>query len=198
MVKSSRIWSFRKPSLDVLRRIIESPAELPFTYGAVGSTAGTPPDGYVVDRTRVKLGEGEAVFRSAVSALKHWRQFDLGWVEVWPADSPIEPGRLVLVVGYAAGLWLHNLCRIIYVIDESDRFGFAYGTLPGHMASGEERFLIEWDHSDDSVWYDVLAFSRPHHFLTRVGYKLVRRLQKRFGRESSASMRRAVDGAAVS
>ena len=38
------------------------------------------------------------------------------------------------------------------------RFGFAYGTLPGHGGSGEERFLIERDR-DDGVWYDILAFS---------------------------------------
>ncbi len=50
------------------------------------------------------------------------------------------------------------------------RFGFAYGTLPGHVESGEERFLVEWDRGDDAVWYDILAFSRPNHVLTRLGY----------------------------
>jgi hypothetical protein len=44
----------------------------------------------------------------------------------------------------------------------------------------------------DSVWYDILAFSRPNHVLTRLGYPIVRRLQKRFGRDSAASMFRAV------
>lgn len=48
------------------------------------------------------------------------------------------------------------------------RFGFAYGTLPGHVESGEERFQIEWHRSDDSVWYDILAFSRPNHPLARL------------------------------
>ena len=72
------------------------------------------------------------------------------------------------------------------------RFGFAYGTLPDHAGSGEERFLIEWDQADNSVWYDILAFSRPQHFLVRLGYPMVRRTQKRFGRESAAVMLRAV------
>ena len=75
------------------------------------------------------------------------------------------------------------------------KFGFAYGTLPGHVESGEERFLIEWDRETDKVWYDILAFSRPNHFLTRLGYPLVRRTQKRFGRDSAASMFRAVNSA---
>ena len=76
------------------------------------------------------------------------------------------------------------------------RFGFAYGTLPDHAGSGEERFLVEWDRKDDSVWYGILAFSRPRHLLARIGYPWVRRVQKRFGRESAAVMRRAV-GAVV-
>ena len=80
--------SLRKPSADFLRRFLAAQAELPFTYAAVGSTAGTPPAGYVVDRTRVRLGEGEPVFRSAVAALRRWEQFGLGWVAVWPADTP--------------------------------------------------------------------------------------------------------------
>ena len=57
--------------------------------------------------------------------------------------------------------------------------------------SGEERFTVAW-HEDDAVWYDILAFSRPNHFLARLGYPLVRRLQKRFARDSAAAMKRAV------
>ena len=83
----------------------------------------------------------------------------------------------------------------VYVVDESEpncKFGFAYGTLPGHVESGEERFLIEWNRADNSVWYDILAFSKPNHFLTRLGYPVVRRMQKRFARDSAAAMLNAV------
>jgi uncharacterized protein (UPF0548 family) len=58
--------------------------------------------------------------------------------------------------------------------------------------------LIEWNREDNNVWYDILAFSRPNHLLARLGYPVVRRMQKRFGRESAAAMQRAVgDGDAV-
>jgi uncharacterized protein (UPF0548 family) len=67
-------------------------------------------------------------------------------------------------------------------------FGFAYGTLPGHLESGEERFLIEWDWADNCVWYDILAFSRHRHILAWLGYPWVRYLQKRFRQESAAAM----------
>lgn len=72
------------------------------------------------------------------------------------------------------------------------RFGFAYGTLPGHVESGEERFVVEWREDDDSVWYDILAFSRPRHLAARAGYPLARGLQARFRRDSAAAMVRAV------
>ena len=72
------------------------------------------------------------------------------------------------------------------------RYGFAYGTLPEHAESGEERFTVEWHEADDAVWYDILAFSRPQQLLAQLGYPFTRRLQKRFARDSAAAMRRAV------
>jgi uncharacterized protein (UPF0548 family) len=187
--------SLRKPSVDALRRFMAAQAKLPYTYEAVGATAETPPAGYVVDRTRMKLGEGEPVFRSAIAALRRWEQFRLGWVEAWSPDTPIQPGEVVAVMGRAIGVWWLNACRIVYIVDEAgpiSKFGFAYGTLPGHVESGEERFLIEWNRGDNTVWFDIVAFSRPNHFLTRFGYPVVRRLQKQFGRDSAASMLKAV------
>jgi uncharacterized protein (UPF0548 family) len=95
------------------------------------------------------------------------------------------------VLGRACCMWTLNACRIVHVVDEPRRFGFAYGTLPDHVESGEERFIVEWNQDDDTVWYDILAFSRPNHFLTRLGYPLVRRLQKRFARDSAGTMKKA-------
>ncbi len=184
-----------KPGVSQVRRLLEAQAQLDFSYAAVGATRSRPPDGYAVDRCRTCLGEGRDVFERAVSAFRRWQQFDLGWVQLcWP-DAPIEPGRVVAVLSQTFGLWSLNVCRIVYVVDEEEparKFGFAYGTLPEHAESGEERFVIELDPGDDSVWYDVLAFSRPNHFLTRAGYPLARRIQKRFARDSAAAMSRAV------
>jgi uncharacterized protein (UPF0548 family) len=101
----------------------------------------------------------------------------------------------VAVIARLFGLWWLNACRIVYVVDEEEpvkRYGFAYGTLPEHAESGEERFTVEWHEADDAVWYDIVAFSRPQQLLTRLGYPCARRLQKRFARDSVAAMRRAV------
>ena len=86
----------------------------------------------------------------------------------------------------------------VYVVDDAgldNRFGFAYGTLPDHCGTGEERFLVEWDRAGGDVFYDILAFSQPNQFLTRLGYPYMRRVQKRFGSASSAAMLRAVGAA---
>ena len=78
------------------------------------------------------------------------------------------------LAGGLLGGWLVLPTRILYLIDETTghftRSGFAYGTVQGHWEHGEERFLIEWDHRDDSVWYDLLVFSRPQHPLARLAY----------------------------
>lgn len=88
-----------------------------------------------------------------------------------------------------------NAARIVYTIQEDGgimRYGFAYGTLADHGESGEERFSVEWHRSDDSVWYDLLAFSRPKALLARLGYPLARMLQRRFVDGSKLAMTRAV------
>ena len=159
----------RKPTPATIRQFLVSKAELDFTYAAVGGTASESPAGYVVDKTRCRIGEGEEVFSVAKSALESWQQLRLGWLGPWPANTPIRQGEVVAVVARSVGLWWLNACRIAYVIDEEHghkKFGFAYGTLPGHAASGEERFLIEMD-QNGSVWYDILAFSRPQRLLAR-------------------------------
>jgi uncharacterized protein (UPF0548 family) len=185
----------RRPTAEAIRAFLASQARLDLTYSAVGVTALTPPAGYVVDHTRMRLGAGEKVFAATKEALERWQQFRLGWLAASPEDTPIKEGQVVAILARSIGLWWLNACRIVMVVDEDGpvkRFGFAYGTLPGHAGSGEERFLVEWDREDDSVWYDILAFSRPRHFLARLGYPWVRRVQKRFGQESAAVMRRAV------
>lgn len=73
--------SLRRPTAATVREFLAAQAKLSFTYTAVGATASLPPTGYVVDHTRIKLGEGEEVFTRARAALGRWEQFRLGWVE---------------------------------------------------------------------------------------------------------------------
>jgi uncharacterized protein (UPF0548 family) len=52
--------------------------------------------------------------------------------------------------------------------------------------------MIDWNKEDDSVCYDILAFSKPRHPLVRLSFPLARLLQKRFARESLQRMVREV------
>jgi len=178
----------REPNDADVARFIASQHELPFTYAEVGATNATTPPGYNVDHNRIQLGSGEATYRSAVDALQKWRHFELGWVAIVPAGVVVEVGATVAVKARAYGTWSLNATRVVYVIDESRRFGFAYGTLPDHVEKGEERFLVEWM-PEDSVWYDILAFSRPQHPLVKLSAPLARRLQHQFARDSLNRMK---------
>ncbi|HEY8750180.1 MAG TPA: DUF1990 domain-containing protein [Tepidisphaeraceae bacterium] len=190
------ILSRRGLSVPAIQAFLSSQSALGFTYPNVGATAGVPPARYNVDHSRIRLGEGEGVFRASRAALESWAHFDLGWLEAKSFEPSIKVGGMVAVVGRSLGLWWLHACRVVYVIEEEDdanaRFGFAYGTLPAHAESGEERFLIEWDKREGSVWYDLLAFSKPNGLLAGMGYPWLRILQRRFVRDSQAAMIRAV------
>ena len=183
------MFRITEPSEQDAVEFVSGQRELPFTYDEVGATNTTPPTtGYNVDHNRIQIGTGEAVYKKGVDALKNWRHFDLGWVTIVPRGVAVEVGATVAVKARAFGTWSLNASRVVYTIDESRRFGFAYGTLPDHVECGEERFLIE-SRSDDSVWYDILAFSHPKHPLVRLSKPLARRLQKQFARDSLNKIR---------
>lgn len=187
----------RKPSEEFVRQFIASQKDLAFSYLEVGATRSeASPAKYTVDHNRIKLGQGEETYQRAITALRSWQQFDLGWVTLVPPGQPLQVGTTVAVQAKTFGWWSLNATRVVYVIDEMDfekaRFGFAYGTLPDHVERGEERFTVEW-RADDSVWYYIYAFSRPKKLVVRLGFPITRMLQKRFVRESLAVMRKSVD-----
>jgi uncharacterized protein (UPF0548 family) len=183
------VWHLRRPDAAHVRRYLDAQRPLPVTYDAVGATngGGPAPPGFVLDHNRQRLGRGEAAFTRAREDVRRWRVFPAPWTAIEPPDAPIAEGTVVAVLIRAVGLWWLNAARIVYVIDEPRRFGFAYGTLPGHVERGEERFLVEWL-EDDEVWYDLRAFSRPRYWMVRLGRPIARMLQRRFARASKAAM----------
>lgn|SRR5512140_348655 len=187
------MWQLRRPSVEQVQRFREAQNSLPYSYPGVGATrdGGPTPAGYDRDRNRHRLGAGEAAFAAAREAIRAWHMFPPPLAEIEPAGIPIAEGEVAGVLLRTFGVWFLCSARIVYVINEPRRFGFAYGTLPGHAERGEERFLVEWL-ADDSVWYDLDAFSRPRYWLARLGYPLARRLQRRFVRLSKARMADAV------
>jgi len=185
-----------RPPAEAIGAFLAREGAKPLSYPEVGATRGEGPVGYAVDRCRICLGKGQRTFDAACAALRRWEMFRLGWVTPWP-EPPIEVGSVVGILASFGGLWFLNACRIVYLIGEEGsprRFGFAYGTLPAHCESGEERFLIEWG-DDGSVWYEIYCFSRPSAPIYRLGLPLLRWMQRRFRTDSCAAMERAVASA---
>lgn len=182
-----------KPGRDLINAFIAAQRNQQFSYTEVGSSRDRGPDGYITDHNRIQLGRGDDAFERAKSAIRQWKMFDMPWVHLcWP-DTPIEADAFVAVLVWHLGFWSLNACRIVYVIEEHgalERYGFAYGTLTEHSERGEERFAVEYDVNDQTVWYDLYAFSRPN-LVARLTYPYTRALQRRFARDSAAAMRKS-------
>jgi uncharacterized protein (UPF0548 family) len=73
----------------------------------------------------------------------------------------------------------------MYTTATTTRFGFAYGTLPGHPEQGEEAFHVNFE--DGQVLAEIVAFSRPADLPTRLAGPLARQVQK-------AATKRYIDG----
>lgn len=149
------------------------------TYAATGaSLAGRAPDGFRLDRYEAVVGRGPEAFGRAVLGLQSWRAHRATGMRVLPEDAEVRPGATVVVAVGTQWLALAVPCRVVDVIDEPGRWGFAYGTLPGHPESGEEAFVVSL--ADDlSVRFEVTAFSRPASPLVALSGPIGRAMQRR-------------------
>lgn len=184
-----------KPTSESIDRFLGRAATTDYSYSKVGATRTEQTiheSVYNVDHNQIVIGSGLEEFGKAKNAITFWRMFDMPWVELcWP-NTPIEEGRTVAILIRHFGFYSLNAARIVYTIEEPDRFGFAYGTLEDHGESGEERFSVRLDEETGDVVYDLYAISQPKHFLAYLGYPLTRILQKRFAADSKQAMFRAV------
>jgi uncharacterized protein (UPF0548 family) len=108
---------------------------------------------------------------------------------VYPADPVRADATFAIVFRLPVG-FVTAAGRIAYMIDEPDRSGFAYGTLPGHPEQGEEAFIVS--RRDGRVWFELKAFSRPRHPLAVIGRPMSRLMQHRATAGYIAGMRAAL------
>lgn len=158
-------------------------SDLPFTYPEVGATAtGRLPVGYAHLGFVTHIGMGRRRFEQAADAVMRWGMLRGAGVRVTASSEVAVVGAVAVVrLGF-----LRAPCRVVYVIDEPDLRGYAYGTLPGHPESGEERFAVRHDPVTAAVFAEVAAFSRPATWWTKAGGPIVslaqRTLAKRYVR----------------
>ena len=112
----------------------------------------------------------------AAADLLRWRVHARSGLVVAASVPRAEPGA-VLEMRLGFGLVAIRIpCRVVRVVDEPARVGFAYGTLPGHPECGEEEFLVERA-DDGALTFTVSAFCRPASLLARAGGPLTRWVQ---------------------
>lgn len=149
-------------------------AALPLTYPEVGATAGTLPAGYHHVHMTAVIGRGRARFEEAAATGMRWGMLRGAGVRVEATTEAAQVGSEVLVhLGP-----VRAPCRVVYVVDEPDQRGFAYGTLPGHAESGEELFLVRYDADTDEVHAVVTAFSRHATWWSRLAAPVTSLVQR--------------------
>ncbi|MEX3644277.1 DUF1990 domain-containing protein [Mycolicibacterium porcinum] len=148
--------------------------QLSLSYSEVGATAGELPAGYRHTRASAVIGTGRHRFDQAAADVLKWGMQRGAGLRVQATSEAAAVGtELIVRLGPVPAP-----CRVVYVLDEADRRGFAYGTLAGHPESGEELFSVRYDPATDEVHAEVVAFSRPATWWSRLGGPLTRLLQR--------------------
>ena len=175
------LWSRYHPGLRDLsvkrdQARLKRLGDAPLTYPEVGATAGTQPAGYHHVRRCEVIGQGPDAFAEAADVLMSWQMHSRAGLRVIASAPRAAPDIVVLMQLGVAGRGLVVPCRVVYVVAEERRIGFAYGTLPGHPECGEESFVIELL-DDDRVRVQIIAFSQSARWFTRLGGPISRRAQ---------------------
>jgi uncharacterized protein (UPF0548 family) len=189
------LFQLNSPNKQQLDALIVEQKVKPFSYPHITDTSLTieqkTPKGFRYDNNSVLIGTGEAVFQAACAAIRHWQMFPGGWADIYARDTPLEAGRIVVMCARVWGIWWLNCARIVFTVNEPNRFGFAYGTLEHHAESGEELFQVRMNDAGE-VFYEILAFSRPRHWMARLAFPIARYHQRKFVKHSFQNMKNIV------
>jgi uncharacterized protein (UPF0548 family) len=161
-----------------------------YPVGALGDTVTSgrvvePPKGYRATERRATIGSGREAFDRASAATLRWEVktragfhvIRVGAHGAFSSDDPIAKGECA-IVRFGP---VRETVRVVRVIDEPRRKGFAYGTLPEHPLRGEEAFIVEW-RDDETVELIVRSFSRPSTIYGWMAYPILLLAQNFFVR----------------
>ena len=182
---------FRRPSRDRLRALRDRGATDSLTYEPVGLSRLTEPaSGYRVDHWSRTIGHGDRVFELARAALREWRVHTGAGLVVEASGPPAEGDVVAMAAPLPIG-FVEVVCRVVDVVDEPNRAGFAYGTLTNHPEEGEESFTVTRA-DDGTVTFEIVAVSKPRLVLARALPPVARRLQVTVTNRYLDAMQRAV------
>lgn len=155
------------------------------TYPEVGATRREPlPAGYHHLHYRRYLGRG--TFARAGEAVLSFAMHRATGARVTADADRAAPGVRVSI---GAPIGPTAPCQVVWTVDDGRRAGFGYGTLPGHLARGEEAFLVTED-DEGRVWFGVTAFSVPARWPMRAGGPVARWAQHGYAALCGHALRR--------
>ncbi len=136
------------PSDAGLRTLLEARSDSAFTHSHEGVTVGSEvvaPKGFRLEVYGVDVGQGETDFARACEAVATFAHYPSSFTRVYSLTPRAEVGTVFGTVASHFGFASVHPCRILEVIDEptTRRFGFALGTLPGHIGDGGGMLLGE-------------------------------------------------------
>ena len=147
-----------------------------FNYGELGDTARDLPTGYKYLFASRSVGYGQDLFDECSETVLTWGiQSGAGFRVAH--GNPVQANQENSLGLHFGPFRTAAPCRVVYVIDEPTRKGFAYGTVQGHPESGEESFIVELK-PDGTVVFEIRAFSRPARWFARLGSLFIGFLQQ--------------------
>jgi uncharacterized protein (UPF0548 family) len=169
------VISLRRPSAEAIERFHRRQLDLPDS----AERGPTAPEGFHHGAHSEPIGSGAPTFERAADGLRRWIPQRCSGVDVHPTDAPVEPGSVVTLVTRQAGACLMFSCRVHDVVEEPDRFGFTYVTLPGHPEQGWETFTVRRDPATGEVTFEIDVVWRPAILLSKLAGPFSQVLQRR-------------------
>ena len=161
-----------RPSADVLGRLQERAEDFE-PVNAVGLLERPLQDGYRKDTWTVLADD----FDNSCEALWNWAGHEAAGIALFPERPRIARGGVLALSIPLGPIAASATCQIVDIINEEDRYGFVYSTLPHHPVSGEEMFVVSTE--DGQARVTVTAVWRPATVATSIFPPLTRFLQGR-------------------
>ena len=192
-----KMLSLTRPSEARIRQFLAQQRGLPYSYPDVGSSLGKPPAGYVLDHHRVRLGEGPQVFERALRGVAGLGDVPGGLGRGLPSgfahrgrDDRRPPRPRARPLG---PFRLPDRPASSRSMGRSSRTGSptapCRGTRSAARSGSRSGGIARRARSGTTCWR-----SRGPRTSWRLGYPLIRRIQRRFAPASLRAMAHAVKG----
>jgi uncharacterized protein (UPF0548 family) len=158
-----------------LDQLLRAAVAADLSYHHVGSTLTPEPPSGVPERLVTREVDGSLA--AATAALRAWALHRGIRGAIHPAEAALAIGTTLLVVAPFGPFQMAVPDRIVGLVDDPERFGFAYGTLDGHAEAGEELFLAE-QVAPGRLRLTLRIHARPGTTLARIGTPVVILLQR--------------------